>query len=199
VTPSSVGVRDTVRTAPRLLRILRTLARHGFVGAVRGKRHWPSPAQVRETLEELGVVFLKFGQVLALRRDLLPDVYVAELERLHDRLPPVDFAAVRETVERELGGPLEQLFGSFDPVPLAAATIAQVHAATLADGRPVVVKVRRADLDHRISQDIATLMYLAALAEQLAPKLATLDLVGMVREFRESLQRETDFRLYISR
>ena len=152
MTPSSVGVRDTVRTAPRLLRILRTLARHGFVGAVRGKRHWPSPAQVRETLEELGVVFLKFGQVLALRRDLLPDVYVAELERLHDRLPPVDFAAVRETVERELGGPLEQLFGSFDPVPLAAATIAQVHAATLADGRPVVVKVRRADLARLVAR-----------------------------------------------
>ena len=195
MTTSSVGVRDTVRTAPRLLRILRILAKHGFVGAVRGKRHWPAPAQVRETLEELGVVFLKFGQVLALRRDLLADAYVAELERLHDRLPPMDFGAVQATVERELGGPLEQLFGSFDPVPLAAATIAQVHAATLSDGRPVVVKVRRAGLDRSISRDIATLTYLAALAEQLAPRLNTWDLVGMVREFRDSLQRETDFRL----
>ena len=195
MTTSSVGVRDTFRTAPRLFRILRTLARHGFVGALRGKRHWPSPAHVRETLSELGVVFLKFGQVLALRRDLLPDAYVAELERLHDRLPPMDFVAVRATVERELGGPLEQLFASFDPVPLAAATIAQVHAATLTDGRPVVVKVRRDGLDRRISQDIATLTYLAALAERFTPRLATLALVGMVREFRDSLQRETDFRL----
>ena len=195
MTTASVGVRDTIRALPRLSRILRILAKHGFVGVVRGKRHWPSPAQVRETLEELGVVFLKFGQVLALRRDLLPDAYVVELERLHDRLPPMDVVAVAATVERELGGPLEGLFASFDPVPVAAATIAQVHAATLTDGRRVVVKVRRAALDRRISQDIATLTYLAALAEQIMPGLATLDLVGMVREFRDSLQREMDFRL----
>lgn len=195
MTTSSVGLRDTVRTAPRLFRILRILARHGFVGAVRGKRHWPSPVQVRETLEELGVVFLKFGQVLALRRDLLPDAYVAELERLHDQLPPMEFSAVRATVERELGTSLAASFASFDPSPLAAATIAQVHAATLSPGRAVVVKVRRAGLEDRIAQDTATLTYLAALAEQVAPRLVTLDLVGMVREFRDSLRRETDFRL----
>ena len=195
MTASSLGVRDTVRTAPRLLRILRILAKHGFVGAVRGKQHWPAPAQVRETLEELGVVFLKFGQVLALRRDLLPDAYVAELERLHDRLPPMDLVAVRATVEGELDGPLEQLFASFDPVPLAAATIAQVHGATMADGRSVVIKVRRAGLESRIAQDTATLTYLAALAEHIAPQLGAFDPVGMVREFRDSLQRETDFRL----
>lgn len=121
---SSVGVRHTVRTAPRLMRILRILARHGFAGAVSGKRHWPSPAQVRETLEELGLVFLKVGQVLALRRDLLPDAYVAELERLHDRLPPMEFSVVRETIEPELGGPLDRFFAAFEPQPLAAATIA---------------------------------------------------------------------------
>lgn len=186
------GVAATLRSAPRLSRILRVLARHGFVGAVRGKRHWPSPAQAREALEELGVVFLKFGQVLALRRDLLPPAYIDELERLHDRLPPMPDAEVRATVETELGGAVEELFGTFELEPLAAATIAQVHVATLLDGRPVVVKVRRGGLSERIAEDTATLAYLAALAEQLAPRLRAFDLVGMVREFRESLRRETD-------
>ena len=75
-TVPDAGVASTLRSAPRLSRILRVLARHGFIGAVRGERHWPSPAQVREALEELGVVFLKFGQVLALRRDLLLPAYI---------------------------------------------------------------------------------------------------------------------------
>lgn len=192
-----VGVAATLRSAPRLGRILRVLARHGFVGALRGERHWPSPTQARVALEELGVVFLKFGQVLALRRDLLPPAYIDELERLHDRLPPMPLAEIRATVESELGGTLEELFGTFETEPLAAATIAQVHFATLADGgdgRPVVVKVRRGGLADRIAQDTATLAYLAALTEQIAPRLRALDLIGMVREFRESLRRETDLR-----
>ena len=185
------------RSSPRVVGILRVLIRHGFVGAIRGERHWPSPSQVRLALEELGVVFLKFGQVLALRRDLLPPAYIAELERLHDDVPAISFAEVRETLEAELGGSLDDLFAEFESVPLAAATIAQVHTATLADTdgpRNVVVKVRRGGLADRIAQDTATLGYLAALAEQLAPRLRPLDLVGMVREFRDSLRREMDLR-----
>ena len=85
-----------------LIRIIRVLARHGFLQAIRGRKNFPTPAQVREALEELGVVYLKFGQVLALRRDILPPAYIAELERLHDDLTPLPFAVVREIVEREL-------------------------------------------------------------------------------------------------
>jgi ubiquinone biosynthesis protein len=88
-----------LRTAPRLTQILRVLARHKFLGALRGKGHWPPPHEVRETFEELGLAFLKFGQVLAMRRDLLPDAYVAELELLHDQLPALGFYAVRATIE----------------------------------------------------------------------------------------------------
>ena len=193
-----VGVAATLRTAPRLGRILRILARHGFVGAIRGDGHWPSPTQVRLALEELGVVFLKFGQVLALRRDFLPAAYTDELERLHDRLPPMPFDEVRIIVESELGKPIEDLFSTFETQPLAAATIAQVHSAVLVDGdrrQPVVVKVRRAGLQERIAEDTATLAYLAALAEQMAPRLRPLDLVGMIREFRVSLRLETDLSL----
>ena len=189
------GTWGTARAIPRLTRVLRVLVRHGFVGALRGERRWPSPAQVREALEELGIVYLKFGQVLALRRDLLPTEYVTELERLHDRLPPMEFPPVRETVEHALGASLEELFVSFDHQPLAAATIAQVHAATLGGGAPVVVKVRRPGLERRISEDIATLTVLAAAAERVTPALRVLDLIGMVRAFRDSLRRETDFRL----
>ena len=183
------------RTIPRLTGVLRVLVRHGFAGALWGQRRWPSPAQVREALEELGVVYLKFGQVLALRRDLLPAEYVSELERLHDRLPSMEFSALRATVEHGLGASLEALYASFDHQPLAAATIAEVHAATLAGGAPVVVKVRRPGLDRRISEDIATLTVLASAAERVRPALRVFDLVGMVRGFRDSLRKETDFRL----
>ena len=190
-----LSVGGTFRSAPRLAGILRVLVRHGFAGALRGERHWPSPVRVREALEELGVVFLKFGQVLALRRDLLPAAYVAELERLHDRVPPIPIEEVRATIVRELSAEPAALFASFDETPLAAATIAQVHAATLADGRRVVVKVRRGGLAERVGEDVATLTYLAALAEHFRPDLRALDPVGMVREFRDSLRREMDLRL----
>lgn len=194
----STSVLATARHLPRVAGILRILRRHGFVAALRGRGHWPAPLQVREALEECGVVFLKFGQVLALRRDHLPEAYVAELERLHDRLPPMEAGAVAATIEAELGGPPEQVFASFSEVPLAAATIAQVHAAALPDGRPVVVKVRRPGLAAQVARDTATLAYLAAVAEDLAPRLRPLDLVGMVREFRATLRREMDFRMEAS-
>jgi ubiquinone biosynthesis protein len=185
--------RPVLRAAPRLLQILRVLARHGFLNALRGKRHWPPPQEVRETFEELGLAFLKFGQVLAMRRDLLPDAYVAELEKLHDQLPAMESGVVRARVEAELGAPLSQLFATFGETPLAAATIAQVHEATLPDGRRVAVKVQRSDLEQMIAADVAALTYLVVLGERFFPRLRALDLPVVVREFADSLNRETDF------
>jgi len=182
-----------LRAAPRLIQILRVLARHQFLNALRGKRHWPLPHEVRETFEELGLTFLKFGQVLAMRRDLLPDAYIDELEQLHDQLPALGIDAVRATVEAELGKPLTKLFAQFGETPLAAATIAQVHEATLHDGRHVAVKVQRPDLEAMIATDIAALTYLVALGEKLFPRLIPLDLPVLVHEFAKSLNRETDF------
>jgi ubiquinone biosynthesis protein len=184
---------NLLKVAPRLIQILRVLARHKFLGALRGKRHWPPPKEVRETFEELGLTFLKFGQVLAMRRDLLPDAYIDELELLHDQLPALGFDAVRETVEIELGAPLTELFASFSETPLAAATIAQVHEATMPDGRHVAVKIQRPDLEEIIATDIAALTYLVTLGERLMPRLLALDLPVVVREFAGSLIRETDF------
>jgi ubiquinone biosynthesis protein len=182
-----------IRSAPRLMQILRVLARHKFLGALRGKNHWPAPKEVRETFEELGLTFLKFGQVLAMRRDLLPGPYIAELEQLHDQLPALAFDAVRDTVENELGAPLAELFATFDENPLAAATIAQVHEATMHGGRHVAVKVQRPDLEEMISTDIAAMTCLVAMGERLFPRLRAFDLPVLVSEFSYSLNRETDF------
>jgi ubiquinone biosynthesis protein len=182
-----------LRATPRLMQILRVLARHKFLNALRGKSHWPSPKEVRETFEELGLTFLKFGQVLAMRRDLLPDSYIEELELLHDQLPALAIDAIRTTVEAELGAPLTELFSAFDETPIAAATIAQVHEATLRDGRHVAVKVQRPDLEAMISTDIAALTYLVTLGEKFFPRLRALDLPVVVSEFANSLNRETDF------
>ncbi|HEU4990054.1 MAG: AarF/ABC1/UbiB kinase family protein [Gemmatimonadota bacterium] len=189
------GPGAVARSAPRMLGILRVLRRHGILGALRGRRHWPEPAEVRLALEELGVVFLKFGQVLAVRRDLLPDDYLRELERLHDDLPAMPFREVAAIVEQDLGGRLSDHFAWVDETPIAAATIAQVHRARLRDGREIVLKVRRGGLERRVAEDVSILAYLGALGEHYVRRLQTFDLVGLIQEFRFSLQRELDFRL----
>ena len=182
-----------LRAAPRLMQILRVLARHKFLGALLGKSHWPPPKELREAFEELGLVFLKFGQVLAMRRDLLPVEYIDELELLHDDLPAMGIDEVRMTVELELGAPLAELFSSFGETPLAAATIAQVHEATTKGGRHVAVKVQRPGLEAIISTDMKALTYLVALGEKVFPSLRSLDLPVVVREFAVTLSREIDF------
>ena len=182
------------RAAPRLLQILRVFARHGFLRVLLDKEHLPPPKALRETFEELGLVFIKFGQVLAMRRDLLPPDHIKELEMLHDELPAMGIGVVRARVKAELGAPLTELFSSFGEKPLAAATIAQVHEATMPDGRHVAVKVQRPGLAEIISTDIAALTYLVALGEGLFPRLRAFDLPVVVREFAVTLTRETDFK-----
>ena len=188
--PENIGA---LQAAPRLMQILRVLVRHRFLGALLGKRFRPTPKQVREAFEELGLVFVKFGQVLAMRRDVLPAAYIRELEQLHDELPAMDMGTVRATVEAELGAPLTQLFASFGEAPLAAASIAQVHEASMHDGRHVAVKVQRPGLKAIIARDIAALGYLIALGEAVSRRVRALDLPVVAREFEVSLGHETDF------
>ena len=192
---TATAMTGLVRRSPRAVAILRVLARRRALAALRGRAPWPAPTAVREMIEELGLVFIKFGQVLAVRRDFLPDAYADELEHLHDRLPSVPFTEIAATVEREMGGALRDHFVSFDEEPLASASIAQVHKAELPDGRSVVVKVRRSGLEKQIAEDTAILADLAALAEQYAPRLRAADPVALVHEFEHGLKREMDFRL----
>lgn len=181
------------RVAPRLFQIFRILRRHKVLGVVRGIDHLPPPKAVLETFEELGVAFHKFGQVLAMRTDILPSAYTDELKVLHDQMPAMDFETVRRTIESTLDTTMPELFSSFSESPIAAATIAQVHEATLLDGRHVAVKVQRPGLAGLIRTDIAAMMYMAELGEALFPSLRMYDATVAVREFERSLTRELDF------
>ena len=189
-TPGATEARGAPR---RLLHILSVLTRHRILGALFGKTQRPAPKAVREAIEELGLTFIKFGQVLAIQRDLLPAAYTDELKLLHDKLPAMSFEMVRATIEAELGAPLDEMFSSFCETPIGAASIAQVHDATLSDGRRVAVKVQRPGLTTTITEDIAALNFLITLGEKLAPRLRSLDLRSALREFSTSLSRETNF------
>ena len=126
----------------------------------------PLPVRVRLALESLGPLFVKFGQVLSTRRDLLPPDYADELARLQDRVPPFPAAQARATIEACLGQPVEVLFAEFNDTPAASASIAQVHYARRHDGREVAVKVLRSGILPVIEQDLALLKTLARLAER---------------------------------
>jgi ubiquinone biosynthesis protein len=178
----------------RVVAILRTLKRHDLLGALSPGASPPTPDQLRLALEELGIAFVKLGQVLALRRDLLPSAYVEALESLHDRLPPVPWEDVRAEVERELGRPIEEAFAELDPEPMAAASVAQVHAGPTRDGRHVAVKVRRPGIEEQVVEDSAALALLATLAERMSSVARRFDAAGFVLEFRRSMERELDFR-----
>jgi len=126
----------------------------------------PRAVRLRLSLEALGPIFVKFGQLLSTRRDLLPDDIANELAKLQDRVPPFPGAVARTTVERSFGKPVAELFRSFDENALASASIAQVHAAELLDGRKVVVKVLRPGIERTIRHDIGLLKLVAELAER---------------------------------
>lgn len=143
----------------RLLQMLFSRQRGDMAGRPRGER-------LRLALTELGPVYVKFGQILSTRRDLVPPDIADELSLLQDQVPPFPGAEAQAIVERALARPVAQLFQSFDPAPLASASIAQVHAATLPDGREVVVKVVRPGIRRQLRRDIDLLYAIAGLAEK---------------------------------
>ena len=127
--------------------------------------HLDPPARVRRALEELGPTFVKLGQVLATRIDLFEPEWIAEFGKLQDSAPAASYAGIRQQLTEDLGAPPEEVFATFDPEPLAAASIAQVHRARLEDGSEVVVKVRRPGIRPIIEADLRWLARLAKLAE----------------------------------
>lgn len=153
-------------------------------------------ARIRLALNELGPIFVKAGQVLSTRRDLVPADIADELSLLQDQVPPFPGEDARAIVERELKLPVARLYASFDPVPLASASISQVHGATLQDGRAVVVKVLRPGIEQRIARDVRLIESLGELAERWHPnadKIRPLDVVAEVEKMLENeldLQRE---------
>lgn len=152
----------------------------------------PPAVRVRRALEELGPTFVKLGQVFSTRVDLFPADWIAEFERLQNQVPSVPFAEIHAQLEEDLGMPPETAFAEIDPVPLAAASIAQVHRAILHDGTDVIVKVRRPGIETIVEADLRLLKRLATVMEAESPDLRRFQPQVLVRHFRNSLLRELD-------
>ena len=149
-------------------------------------------ARLRLALQELGPIFVKFGHILSTRRDLMPPDIAGELALLQDRVAPFDGQQARRIVEQSLGRPVEHAFASFDTAPLASASIAQVHAATLPDGRQMVVKVLRPDIEKQIAADLALLKSAAAVVEYAYPSANRIRPREVVAEIETTLAAELD-------
>jgi ubiquinone biosynthesis protein len=204
----------TYKNLQRLREILGVVAKWGFGGLVarlelenalertrnlvlwRRNREaavrYTTEERIRLAFEELGPTFIKLGQILATRPDLIPMSLVLELRKLQDDVPPFDGALARRQIEASLRRPLEQVFARFDERPLAAASIAQVHRARLHGGEEVVVKVRRPNLEAIVRTDLEIMRSLAALLEQNAPELKQWRPLAIVDEFQRALSREVD-------
>lgn len=202
------------RDLARAHEIASVLVRYGFSDLVRrvglgnaleraGKAlHWRAPEalahmeaaeRIRRTLEELGPTFVKLGQVLATRVDLFPPDWITEFGKLQDAAPAEPWTRIRAQLAEDLGAEPETVFAALDPAPVAAASLAQVHRARLADGREVVLKVRRPGIRPQVEADLNLLARLAELIEAEAPELRRYRPREVVREFTLSLRRELDF------
>jgi ubiquinone biosynthesis protein len=164
-------------------------------GVARQYARLSGPARLRLALAELGPTFIKLGQVLSARADLLPAAVVAELRHLQDEAPAVPFDQIRGRIETELGRPVERCFARLDPAPLSAASLGQVHAAALPDGREVTVKVLRPGARHMVEADLQILSEVARLLHRQVPALQVYDLPGLMRQFSNQMQDELIYTL----
>src|SRR2546429_7293324 len=201
--------RPATRNIGRLSEIAQVAVKHGFgyfferhrltdlfpwigrdgsadVPSDRGRR-------LREMLDELGPTFVKFGQLLSTRPDVVPLDIVAELRKLQDDVSPVPFAAIEEVIDTELGLTVERAFLSFDETPIAAASIGQVHRATLPTGEEVVVKVQRPNAPRQIESDLALMRSAARFVRDRVRALDFIDAEGLVDEFGRSIREELDY------
>ena len=172
----------------RPLRFLLYLAPWNWIHRNKG----PRGQRIREALEDLGPIFIKFGQMLSTRRDLLPGDIAEELALLQDTVPPFPGVKARQIIEKSLGKPVDELFDEFDETPLASASVAQVHTARLKDGREVVIKVLRPDVKRWINHDLGILFTIAKLAERYWSEGHRLRPVEIVEEYRKTLMDELD-------
>jgi ubiquinone biosynthesis protein len=203
------GMMKTLRVAARdrdrLAEIMSIVSRFGLGALVArfgiekpGNADEPSagvdlPRRTRLALEALGPTFVKLGQIFATRGDLLPAEWIAELEQLHSQAPTLAFEDLREAVEQALGQPVETAFASFDPQPLAAASMAQVHRGALPDGTQIVLKIRRPGIRPRVEADLRLIAHFATLAEAANAEIRRFRPAALVGQLAEAMLGELDF------
>lgn len=209
------GFSLAVKDAGRVREIVSVLVRHGF-GALIGRLKLGDDAKVeksdieegdrvrqdaipvgvrlRRALEELGPTFIKFGQILSTRPDIVPADVLVELERLQDDVPDFSWDEAKLQIETSLGKPYGEVFAQIEQNALASASVAQVHRAILNSGEEVVVKIQRPGIRRQIEADLHILYWLARKVEQLVPELELVDAVGVIYEFEKAITREIDFR-----
>jgi ubiquinone biosynthesis protein len=198
---------------PRYREIVATLWKYGFADVLRlvalqrflgiddasiavheeGLLAKPVPERVRLALGELGPTFVKFGQIVSSRRDLVTDEYYVELCKLQTQVPPFPAGEAKAIIAEELGRPISEVFKRFQDKPVGSASIAQVHAARLADGTKVAVKVQRPDIEEVIELDLAVLLDLARFMDRHVPEISGVNPLGLVMEFSSILRKELDF------
>jgi ubiquinone biosynthesis protein len=189
----------------RFSQIGRVLVRHGFgfVFDVRrdrrekkGLQEFLAPnfgVRLRQTLDDLGPTFVKFGQLLSTRADILPDSVLFELQKLQDTVKPLPAGAAQAIIERELGAPVSEVFTGFDPEPLGSASIGQVHRADLRDGEVVAVKVQRPEAPGRVESDLELMREFANFLDRRFGRRIFVDVRGLVAEFETVIRRELDY------
>jgi ubiquinone biosynthesis protein len=202
---------STTRNIGRISEIAQVAVKHGFGYFLeshrltdllpwRAKQPFPegTPSQrgqhLREMLDELGPTFVKFGQLLSTRPDVVPPDIIAELRRLQDDVTPFPFEQVELAVQEQLGQPIERLFLEFSERPIAAASIGQVHEAVLPNSHRVAVKVQRPDAPRQIEADLALMYQAARIAKERVRALDFIDTRGLVDEFARSIRQELDYR-----
>lgn len=152
------------------------------------------PERLRHAFEELGPSFIKLAQILSARPDLITKAYADEFKKLQDEVPPFRFEEVRTIIQEELGAPLEEIFKEFEVRPIAAASIAQVHGATLKSGESVVVKIQRPRIKEIIETDIDIMRFIAELMDRYMPEAEFFNPKGIVEEFSKTVRKELNFR-----
>ncbi len=201
-------LRRTLQNAGRLKTIVSVFAKHGFhniaerikLGRFLVERftgtdneHYSAPQRVRMAFEELGPTFVKLGQVLATRPDLVPAEYLEEFSQLHDRVQPLPFETIKEILKSEYGSRSDEIFSHIEPSVLGSASIAQVHRAKLKNGDEVVLKIQRPGIIKTIDDDLNVLYMLAELLYKYVPETRPFSPIAIVDEFFKTLELETDF------